>query len=56
MFWTTVLESEDETEVINISDYGFEWYKNNKLVREGLIEDAKKTIEELKELGFKEVY
>ena len=56
MYWTTVLENEDGTEVINISDYGFEWYIDNKLIREGLVENAEETIEGLKELGFKEVY
>lgn len=56
MYWTTVLENEDGTEVINISDYGFEWYKDNKLVREGLVEDREKDIEGLKEIGFHEVY
>ena len=56
VYWTTVLENEDGTEVINISDYGFEWYKDNKLIREGLVEDREKDIEGLKEIGFHEVY
>ena len=39
-------------EVINISDYGFEWYVNNEMVRTGLVEDKEKDIEMLKEEGF----
>ncbi len=53
--WTTCLERIDNNgkyEVINISDYGFEWYVDNNLVREGLVEDKEKDIENLKEIGF----
>lgn len=55
MYWTTCLERTDNNgryEVINISDYGFEWYVDNNLVREGLVEDKEKDIENLKEIGF----
>jgi len=56
MYWTTVLENEDGTEVIYLSDYRFEWYKDKEFVREGLVEDREKDIEDLKEIGFHEVY
>ena len=35
---TIVLERKETNERILISCYGFEWYKDNKLVKEGLIE------------------
>lgn len=50
--WTTCLEREETREVINISDYGFEWYKDDKLVRTGLVEDKEKDIKMLIEEGF----
>ena len=43
---------ERDNEVINISDYGFEWYVDNKLVRIGLVEDKEKDIQFLIEEGF----
>lgn len=42
-------------EVINISDYGFEYYLNNRLLNEGLVENLDETIEFLKEDGWQEV-
>lgn len=50
--WTTCLEREETNEVINISDYGFEWYKDNRLVKSGLVENKEKDIEALIEEGF----
>lgn len=52
--YSTCLERECNGcyEVINISDYGFEWYVNNKLVKSGLVEDKENDIEMLKEEGF----
>ena len=51
--YTRCFEREDE--VINISEYGFEWYKGNKLVRTGLVENLENDIESLKNEGFTEV-
>ena len=42
-------------EVINISEYGFEWYVDNKMVRSGLVENLDEDIETLKNEGFEEV-
>lgn len=42
-------------EVINLSEYGFEWYADNILVHSGLIEDIDETIASLIEEGFNEV-
>lgn len=42
-------------EVINLSEYGFEWYVDGELVRSGLIEDIDETIELLTSEGFDEV-
>lgn len=50
--WTTCLEREETNEVVNISDYGFEWHKDDKLVREGLVENKEKDIKLLIEEGF----
>lgn len=50
--WTTCLKREETNEVVNISDYGFEWYKDDKLVREGLVEDKEEDIRLLIEEGF----
>ena len=41
-----------ENEMIKISDYGFEWYVDNELVREGLVENVNEDIEMLIEEGF----
>lgn len=46
---------ERDNEVINISEYGFEWYVNNKMVRSGLVENLDEDIEALKNEGFEEV-
>ena len=46
---------ERENETINISEYGFEWYVANKMVRTGLVENLEKDIEMLIEEGFEEV-
>ena len=45
----------DVYEVINISDYGFEWYIDNKLVRSGLVENIDEDIASLLDEGFEEV-
>lgn len=52
--WTICLEREETNEVVNISDYGFEWYQGNKMVRSGLIDSEHKEedIEALIEEGF----
>ena len=41
-----------ENEVIFLSDYGFAWYKDGKLTRRGLIENAEDVISDLLEMGF----
>lgn len=41
-----------ENEMILISDYGFEWYVDNELVRAGLTENADEDIAMLIEEGF----
>lgn len=46
---------ERENETINISEYGFEWYVDNKMVRTGLVENLEEDIEMLIEEGFEEV-
>ena len=51
--YTRCFERDDE--VINISEYGFEWYKGDKLVRSGLVENLEDDIESLKNEGFEEV-
>lgn len=48
-------ESREGYEVINISEYGFEWYVNNKVVRTGLVDNLESDIESLEEIGFTEV-
>lgn len=49
--------NERDYEIINISEYGFEWYVNNELVRSGLVEPdtLEETIELLLDEGFVEV-
>lgn len=44
-------------EILNISEYGFEWYVNNELSRSGLVESdiLEETIEMLIDEGFVEV-
>lgn len=42
-------------ETINISEYGFEWYVGNEVVRTGLVDKLDETIEMLIEEGFEEV-
>lgn len=46
---------ERDNEVINISEYGFEWYVDNKLERSGLVENINEDIESLINEGFVEV-
>lgn len=46
---------ERDNEIINISEYGFEWYVDNKMVRSGLVENLDEDIEALKNEGFEEV-
>lgn len=48
-------ESKEGYEVVNIGDYSFEWYIDNKMVREGLVEDVESDIQTLIEEGFEEV-
>ena len=48
-------EGSEKYEVINISDYGFEYYVNNTLERTGLIEDLEEDVRSLIEEGFEEV-
>ena len=45
----------EQYEVINISEYGFEWYIDNKHVRSGLVENIEEDIASLLEEGFEEV-
>ena len=46
---------ERDNEVINISEYGFEWCVNNKVVKNGLVENLEETIKLLMNEGFEEV-
>ena len=46
---------ERDNEVININEYGFEYYRNNELKKSGLVEDLDATITSLIEDGFTEV-
>ena len=46
---------ERDNEAINISEYGFEWYVNDKVVRTGLVEDLESDIQSLLDEGFTEV-
>ena len=48
-------ESKEGYEVVNISEYSFEWYIDNRMVREGLVEDIESDVESLIEIGFEEV-
>lgn len=49
-------ETKDNSyEVINISSYGFEYYKNNRLERTGLVENLDEDIKNIIEEGFTEV-
>lgn len=41
-------------EVILISPYGFEWYINGELIRDGLVEDFAESLAILKNEGFEE--
>lgn len=51
--YTRCFERDNET--INISEYGFEWYVDNKVVRTGLVENLEEDIKSLIEEGFEEV-
>ena len=51
--YTRCFERENET--VNISEYGWEWYVDDELVRAGLVEDIEVDIEILKDEGFEEV-
>lgn len=46
---------ERDNEVVNISEYGFEWYVDNKVIRSGLVENIDNDIESLLNEGFVEV-
>ncbi len=48
-------ERSENYEVINISSYGFEYYKNNRLERTGLVENLDEDIKSIIEEGFTEV-
>lgn len=48
-------ESINGYEVINISEYGFEYYINNDLEKTGLVDDYTKTINDLICDGWEEV-
>jgi len=50
--WTICMERVETDEVVNISDYGFEWYQGHTLVRSGLVENKEDVIMILEELGF----
>lgn len=45
----------DVYEVVNLNQYYFEWYIDNQLVKEGLIDDMEEAIEILLNEGFQEV-
>ena len=47
--------TDDAIETVNISEYGFEWYVNDVLMRAGLVVDLESDIEGLKEAGFEEI-
>ena len=51
--YTRCFERGNET--INISEYGFEWYVDNKVIRIGLVENLEEDIESLINEGFEEV-
>ena len=46
---------ERDNEVINISEYGFEWFRDGKLIGEGLVDGLEETIEGLIDDGWEEV-
>lgn len=46
---------ERDNEVVNISEYGFEWYVDDKVVRSGCVENIDEDIASLIEEGFTEV-
>lgn len=46
---------ERDNEVINISEYGYEWYVDNKLVKTGLVDGLAATIDILINEGWIEV-
>ena len=52
---TTVVNGDDSYEVINLSEYGFEWYVNDVLARTGLVDGLDETIDLLLGEGFVEV-
>ena len=49
------LTNTEDYEVINISEYGFEWYVNHELVKAGCVENIEEDINSLLEEGFEEV-
>jgi len=53
IMYTRCFERGDET--INISEYEFEWYVGNKVIKTGLVDGLDETIEMLIEEGFEEV-
>lgn len=53
--WMTCLKRYETDETLYISDYSFEWFKGNKLVRVGLVINKKEDIEALIEEGFEVV-
>ena len=55
MYTRTFEREGNDYEVINLSEYGFEWFINGKSVRTGLIEDLEETVELLLDEGFEEI-
>lgn len=47
--------SNDDYEVINLSEYGFEWFVNGKPVRTGLVDGLDETVALLLDEDFIEV-
>lgn len=45
----------EDYEIIFISDYGFDWFVNDKRVRSGLVENIDDDIASLLDEGFEEV-
>lgn len=50
-----MMTGKEDYEVININDYGFQWYVNHSLAKTGCVENLKEDIETLINAGFEEV-
>lgn len=46
---------ERENEIVNISEYGFAWYVDDRLVRTGLVGNLENDIRSLLDEGFIEI-